>query len=159
MTPVELVGSLAASVYCELEAIRIGPFRETVRGVQVVRARCPLNAAIRLAELRVKVGWSAVRIKMLQARPTQYYKCWNYGHLRNSCKAEVDRQGSCFGCGSREHNVKDCRASPCLICQDKGLSFTHRLESATCESLANSRRKSARRGRTIDTKLVNNSRS
>lgn len=91
VTPDELVGILAKAGQCDPGMIRVGPFRESIRGVQTVWARCPLNAAVKLADLqRIEAGWSAVRIELLQARPTQCYKCWNYGHLKNNCKAECD---------------------------------------------------------------------
>lgn len=153
VTTEELVGALAAAGQCEAGLIRVGPFRDNIRGVRVVWAKCPLNSAIKLAELQnVEVGWSAVRIELLQTRPTQCFKCWDFGHLRSGCKANVDRQGCCFGCGSRDHNIKDCKVPPqCVICKDKGLPFTHRLGSVACGSLKFNRP-------TSDRNAVNNGR-
>lgn len=159
VSPTELVGVLAASGKCDPAMIKIGPFRESSRGVQTVWAQCPLTAAVKLAELqRIEAGWSAVRVELLQARPTQCYKCWEYGHLRSNCRVSVDRQGSCFGCGSREHSVKDCGAPPCcLVCKDKGLSCSHRLGSARCESFVSRMRRTGKRG-IMEVKVADNGR-
>lgn len=114
--------------------IRIGPFRENLRGVQSAWVQCSLEAAFKLADLqRLSIGWSAVRIELLQARPTQCFRCWDYGHIRGNCKASLDRQGSCFGCGSRDHVLMDYWASPvCVVCRDKGLTSAHRLGFPRC---------------------------
>lgn len=57
--------------------------------MQAVWARCPLVVAFKLAEKqRLEIGWSTIRIELLKARPVQYYRCWQYGHVRSTCKAD-----------------------------------------------------------------------
>lgn len=159
VTPEELIGTLAESGQCNPENIKIGSFRENVRGMRTVWARCPLTAASALADIgKIEIGWSTARIELLKLRPVQCFKCWEFGHVRNACKANVERQGCCFGCGSNTHSVRDCRGPfKCVICEDRGLASKHRIGTASCSSLASSMKN--RQGSNVGgIKLINNGR-
>lgn len=142
VTPEELANTIVEHGKCDISSVNLGPFRESERGVRTVWVRCPLTTAFILAERqRIEVGWSSAKVEILKARPIQCYKCWEYGHIRNACKATIDRQGHCFNCGSVEHKLMDCKApSHCVVCKEKGLPFKHKLGSLACGSLANASR-------------------
>lgn len=96
---------------------------------------CPLQAAIRVAKIGVlTLGWTRVKIDLLKKRPVQCYKCWHYGHVRSSCRSDIDRVGGCFRCGNVGHTIKACRSSipSCLICKDKGCESRHKMGSVGC---------------------------
>lgn len=142
VTSDELIRTIAEIGKCDVNTVSLGPFRENERGVRAAWVRCPLTAASVLAERqRIKVGWSSAKIEILQTRPTQCFKCWEFGHIRNACKANIDRQGHCFNCGGGDHKLKECRVpSNCVVCEGKGLPSGHKLGSLICGSLINANR-------------------
>lgn len=96
---------------CDLADIRVGFIRRMYSGLNSVWLKCPLAAAIKVAaEGKVRMGWTSARVRLLEARPVQCFKCWRFGHVRNTCKFPEDRTGNCFRCGSSQHVVKECRA-------------------------------------------------
>lgn len=97
---------------CNPVDVRVGPICRTFNGLNSVWAKCPLAAAIKVTEEgRIRMGWTSARMKLLEAHPVQCFKCWRFGHVRNTCKYSEDRTGNCFRCGSSQHMVRDCRAS------------------------------------------------
>lgn len=120
---------------CSAVDIKVGAIQPMRNGLNSVWARCPLVAASSLA-LRGKVciGWSRIKVELLNARPVQCYKCWRYGHVRLACSSSVDRGRSCFNCGREGHALKDCQMSPhCVLCVEDGRNGDHRLDSVGCE--------------------------
>lgn len=115
----------------ELTVSKINFMRD---GMGVAWARCPLEHAIKIAETGgVVLGWTVVRLELLKKRPIQCFRCWKFGHVRNNCKAEIDRSGACFRCGTVGHSVKDCNSIPtCVICADVNKDHRHRIGSARC---------------------------
>lgn len=83
------------------------------------------------------VGWASVRVDGFRIKPTQCYKCWHFGHVRNTCKANIDRTGLYFRCGRSGHSLRDCDAisASCAICEDNRLDHNHRLGSVYCPSV------------------------
>jgi len=110
----ELGGCLASN-------IRIGPFRQMNNGLNMTWIQCPLFAALKVSRKgRVNLGWSIARAELMKARPVQCYKCWHFGHVRNSCNSSKDRT-----------------LSPhCVICADLGYESAHRLGFAACSVMA-----------------------
>lgn len=77
---------------CRADEIRVGDIRLTLSGFGSVWARCPVQTANKLATMgRVTVGWSIVRVLLLQARPLQCYRCLELGHTKQRCTAVLDR--------------------------------------------------------------------
>lgn len=102
-----------------------------------VWARCPLAAAIQVAsEEKIRIGWTVARVELLKARPTQCYRCWQYGHVRSACTAKEDYSNACFNCGNHGHAMRECRAKPyCVLCGGKSRNPEHRSDSNICETL------------------------
>ncbi|KMQ84329.1 gag polyprotein [Lasius niger] len=105
-------------------------------GLGTVWARCPLAAATTIAaRKKVNIGWTVVRVELLQARPIQCFKCWGFGHVRFACTSSVDRSRSCFNCGKEGHSLRDCQLpSYCVVCAAEGKGSNHRLGSTLCEA-------------------------
>lgn len=127
----------------ELEAISGTPREEfKVSAISIMRdglgmswVSCPLQAAVRVAERgALALGWTRVKVELLQKRPVQCYKCWHYGHVRLNCRSEVERKGSCYKCGNAGHTIKLCKSNVvnCLICKEKGHKYGHKMGSMNC---------------------------
>lgn len=130
-------------ILMELEAISGSPRQDfkvsaisNMRdGMGVSWVICPLQAAIKIAERgAVTLGWTRVKVDLLRKRPVQCFKCWHFGHVRSSCRSELDRTGSCFKCGIAGHTIGICRTNTpnCLICKDIGRESRHRMGSIIC---------------------------
>lgn len=118
---------------CTLEDTKVG-IRPMNNGLFTIWAQCPLSAAVKIANLKkIKLGWTLVRVDLLDPRPVQCFKCWRFEHLKNSCTSEVDYSGLCFKCGGDDHRAKTCDRSPrCKICSIDGKEASHRLGSVYC---------------------------
>jgi len=70
----------------------------------------------------------------LKKRPVQWFRCWHFGHVRTSCRSEIDRTGACFRCGEIGHTAGNCNAGmpKCIICEEAKKDFRHRLGSPRC---------------------------
>lgn len=103
-------------------------------GLFTVWVQCPLSAAIKIANHRkINIGWTQVRVDLLNNRPSQCYKCWKVGHLKHACPSKEDFGGSCFRCGGEGHIARNCGAPPaCKVCKLDGRAFNHRLGSNLC---------------------------
>ncbi|XP_011251321.1 uncharacterized protein LOC105248288 [Camponotus floridanus] len=91
---------------------RVGPLRRASNGLNAVWVRCPLRLAQTLAKegTVVRIGWTRVRVEVLEPRPTQCYRCLEMGHVRVQCK--VDRSALCYRCGGPGHIAGGCVADP-----------------------------------------------
>jgi len=79
---------------CTLENIKVGAIRPMNNGLFKIWAQCPLSAAVKITSLKkIKLGWTLVRVDLLDPRPVQCFKCWRFGHLKNTCTSEVDYSG------------------------------------------------------------------
>ncbi|XP_015440399.1 PREDICTED: uncharacterized protein LOC107195129 [Dufourea novaeangliae] len=144
----EAVAAAVARVSgCTVAEVRPGEIRRNASGLGTVWLRCPLAASRRLTTAgRVTIGWSSARVEPLEARPLRCLRCLEPGHVRAKCSRDADRAGRCFGCGSREHQVRECDAAPkCPVCTDLGRAAGHRLGSKSCAP-APSRRGRRERG-------------
>lgn len=69
----------------------------------------------------------------MKKRPIQCFRCWKFGHVKNNCKADIDRAGICFRCGTAGHPAKECNSLPrCLICAEINKESRHRIGSMRC---------------------------
>lgn len=119
---------------CTQEDVKVGPIRIMGNGLGMVWAQCPLGAAIKASAAgKIKIGWTIAKIELLKARPTQCFKCWNFGHVRYACRSAEDRSGACFNCGERGHSAQACQnEASCILCKSKGLPEAHRMGSPQC---------------------------
>ncbi|KMQ90406.1 hypothetical protein RF55_9847 [Lasius niger] len=131
----EIAQFIVAEGKCSAADVKVGAIQPMRNGLNSVWARCPLAVACSLASKgKVCIGWSRVRVELLNERPIQCYKCWRYGHVRFACSSSVDRGRSCFNCGREGHALRDCQMSPhCVLCAEDGRNGDHRLGSVSCE--------------------------
>jgi len=114
--------------------VKTGEIRRTQRGMGTMWARCPLEAAIKVAEHgRITVGWSSARVELLKRRPLQCFRCLALGHVRTKCPSLVDRSQACHNCGVEGHVARNCRAPlNCPVCVERGFDSKHRAGSDGC---------------------------
>lgn len=122
---------------CHIESIKVGEIKWMTNGLGLIWARCPIQAANRMvAKERIRMGWTTLRAEMLEKRPIQCYRCWEYGHVRFSCKSDIDRKKCCYNCGETGHTARVCgsKDSTCVLCREKGYMSNHRLGSKWCKA-------------------------
>lgn len=120
---------------CLPEEVGSGSVVKMPNRLGMVWIRCPLEAAVKVASGgKLRIGWTNARVELLRARPLQCFKCWQYGHVSDKCKTDIDRSRACFGCGGNGHIARGCSASPrCLVCEKAGKAADHRMGSQGCE--------------------------
>jgi len=130
----EIITALTELGDCLASDVRVGSFRPMRNGLIMTWVQCPLSAALKISRQgKLNLGWSSARVELMKAKPTQCFRCWHFGHVRNNCESASDRIGCCFRCGDANHNSYTCVASPyCVICADYGYESSHRLGSPAC---------------------------
>lgn len=128
---------------CLPSEVSVGKFIRMINGLGSVWVKCPLASAIKIAATdRIRIGWTFARIELQENKPMQCFKCWRFGHMRNTCKSDIDRSSSCFRCGKSGHSVRQCSVKPnCVICEQDGRAANHRIGSANCGALDEGRRR------------------
>lgn len=123
---------------CFATDIRVGEIRYSQRGNGAAIVQCPAVMANDLvAEGRLKLGWSFVRVELVPAKTQRCYKCWESGHFLSNCKNEIDRSNNCFNCGEAGHKAKECAEKPCCpICKARSIPFDHQCGRDVCSMLA-----------------------
>lgn len=134
ITADEVITSISNLGGCTLDQIKLGSLKIMRNGLGTVWARCPLEAAIKLAELGpIRLGWTCISVELLQARKLQCFKCMEFGHVKTKCTNEIDRSTLCYKCGQNGHIARDCIEPPsCVLCREKGYDSKHRIGSSTC---------------------------
>jgi len=120
-----------------VSAVSVSNIRRLYSGHRVAWVGCPATVARSLAMVgTLKVGWSRVSIESVKVKKVQCYRCWQFGHTRDNCKAAIDRSGCCFRCGEAGHRADKCESDPlCVLCKDKGMDCAHRLGSKLCRGV------------------------
>lgn len=141
---------------CNRDEVKTGPIRMMRNGLGTIWAQCPLKAALQISSQgKVRIGWTIARAELLRARPLQCFKCWGYGHARNSCQSEIDRGNTCYRCVIEVHNARKCtEKQSCTVCAEKGLDNQHRMGSLVCAS-ANSKARQTQADRRTKTQENN----
>lgn len=112
------------------DEINVGNIRPMRNGFFMAWIQCPLAVAAKVANIgKIKLGWSMARVELLEARPQQCYRCWEFGYTRNICTSKVDRSLMCFKCGQTGHPYKECKNKlNCVLCAQKGKEANHRID-------------------------------
>jgi len=134
----EIITSITKNGDCLTSDVRVGSFRPMRNGLMMTWVQCPLSAAIKVSKRKkLNLCWSVARVELLSAKPVQCYKCWEFGHVRNSCKSAIDRTGHCFRCSGTDHKSYTCtRDFCCAICSVYGFDTAHRIGSSACSAMA-----------------------
>lgn len=138
VSDLEIKEAIKSFCGCSIDDIRMGLPWRLADGTRAAWIKCPAAVASKLSEVgRLVVGWTSVKVEDFRIRPTQCFKCWHFGHVRNMCKVKTDRTGHCFKCGQAGHALRDCTSSvaTCVVCIDNKLDGRHRLGSVYCPSL------------------------
>ena len=86
-------------------------------------------AARLLESARICIGWISCRLRQCE-QITRLFRCLGFGHESRTCKGP-DRSTQCYRCGSGEHKVAECKASPkCFLCT--GGAVGHVAGSGSC---------------------------
>ncbi|EFN73537.1 hypothetical protein EAG_10971, partial [Camponotus floridanus] len=109
--------------------IRVDRMAAAPNGMSTVLVQCPLAIAKKVAQsARIRVGWAACRVNLLDDRPHQCYRCLELGHVQQRCRSTVDRSSNCYRCGEIGHIASGCRANPqCVVCMQAGRPANHRV--------------------------------
>lgn len=109
------------------------PISAMRNGMGIAWVKCKLETAIKLASMKIQLGWSVVRVELLKARPLQCYRCWDIGHVKSECRSDIDRSTTCYKCGQIGHLARGCENTPnCAVCSQAGLESSHRMGGALC---------------------------
>lgn len=140
-TPQDIVEVVARMGECDACDVKPGAIQPLRNGLGLVWVRCPMAAAIRVAECgRIRVGWTSARVELLDAKPLQCFRCLEFGHAKQYCRNPVDRSLLCYKCGREGHVAMRCDATPrCVVCADAGLTASHRLGSGECHTMLRQR--------------------
>ncbi|KMQ92775.1 reverse transcriptase [Lasius niger] len=160
-SPDEVISAVSGYGKCLNKDVKVGPIHPMRNGLFTVWIQCPLGAAIKIANFgKISVGWTQVRVDLLNNRPSQCFKCWKFGHLKHACPSKEDFGGSCFRCGGEGHIARNCGAPPaCKVCKLDGRAFNHRLGSNLCSATTVSARIRPNPTTLVPTSSVNINRS
>lgn len=97
--------------------IKVLHVREAFGKTKQAIVQIPENVAASLLQSRkIRIGWVICRIRR-KAKPTQCFRCLEYGHMASTCKGE-DRSNLCKRCCNDGHKAKDCKEKVrCILCQ------------------------------------------
>jgi hypothetical protein len=106
-------------------------------------ATLPLETANKILKSeKLYVGWNACRIESANA-PRRCFRC-RFGHVRENCESEINREDSCWRCCEPGHKARDSKNEPhCAACNQKG----HRAHEMACQVYKSKWAKKSERGR------------
>ncbi|XP_053612622.1 uncharacterized protein LOC128676509 [Plodia interpunctella] len=135
VTPEALKEATARAGKCPPGQVRVGNIRIAPDMTAAVIITCPVAAANALIdEGRLLVGWTAAKVRGLEALPMRCYRCMGIGHTRALCPSPVDRSELCHRCGKSGHTSSECGASEpwCAVCYAHKLAAKHTMGGPSC---------------------------
>nr|BAA19775.1 Gag protein [Bombyx mori] len=130
----ELVAEVARIGECPPDIVKVGEIKMGPGGTGQVLVRCPIAGVKKiLAVNKLRIGWSVLRVQLLEARRLQCYRCHALGHVSARCPSSVDRSGECYRCGQTGHKSAGCALTPhCTICAGAGRPAAHVSGGKAC---------------------------
>ncbi|XP_053623546.2 uncharacterized protein LOC128682744 [Plodia interpunctella] len=135
VTQESLKEAAAEAGNCPPGQIRVGAIRTAPDQTGASILTCPVAAANNLIKAgRLLVGWSAAKIKGLEALPMRCFRCMGLGHTRALCPSPVDRSNVCHRCGQTGHMTVECSAKEpwCAVCHAAKLPAGHVMGGKAC---------------------------
>ncbi|XP_053605922.1 uncharacterized protein LOC128679490 [Plodia interpunctella] len=120
---------------CPPEQIKVGAIRMAPDQTGAAILTCPVAAANSLIKAgHLLVGWSAAKVKGLEALPMRCFRCMGMGHTRALCPSPVDRSNVCHRCGKTSHVTAECSAKEpwCAVCHAAKLPAGHVMGGKAC---------------------------
>lgn len=135
----DVYSAIASSEGCSEEEVNVGEIRRLPGGRRVAWVRCPAAVAKSLTDRGcLSIGWSSVIVDSYRPQRLQCFKCWNFGHTRETCGSSIDRSELCFRCGCGGHKIRDCVNAPhCALCEANRFVSDHKTGSYACRSTSN----------------------
>ncbi|XP_053626095.1 uncharacterized protein LOC128683984 [Plodia interpunctella] len=135
VTPEALKEATARAGKCPSGQVKVGNIRIAPDMTGAVIITCPVAAANALIEEgRLLVGWTAAKVRGLEALPMRCFRCMGIGHTRALCPSPVDRSELCHRCGKSGHISSACEASEpwCAVCYAHKLTAKHIMGGPSC---------------------------
>ncbi|XP_053612646.1 uncharacterized protein LOC128676529 [Plodia interpunctella] len=135
ITPEALTEATARAGKCLPGQVRVGNIRMAPDMTASVIITCPVAAANALIdEGRLLVGWTAAKVRGLEALPMRCFRCMGIGHTRALCPSPVDRSELCHRCGKTGHMSAECGASEpwCAVCYAHKMVAKHIMGGPSC---------------------------
>ncbi|XP_053616014.1 uncharacterized protein LOC128681698 [Plodia interpunctella] len=135
VTPEALKDATARAGKCPPGQVKVGNIRISPDMTAAVIITCPVAAANALIdEGRLLVGWTAAKVRGLEALPMRCFRCMGIGHTRALCPSPVDRSELCHRCGKAGHISSACEASEpwCAVCYAHKLAAKHIMGGPSC---------------------------
>lgn len=134
LTEEEICTELARIGECSVDAVKAGSIKPGSGGMGQVLVRCPIAAAKKIVTVtKLRIGWSVVRVHLLEARRLQCFRCHALGHVGARCPSSVDRSHDCYRCGQTGHVASGCTLAPrCAVCASAGKPAEHTSGGKAC---------------------------
>ncbi|EFN77913.1 hypothetical protein EAI_15784, partial [Harpegnathos saltator] len=133
-TEEEVAAAVAKEGGYDPQEIKTGKIRITSNRAGSLWVQCPLAAAKKAVKKgKLAVGWTQVRIELLDVRPLQCYRCLEKGHVQQHCTSSTNRSKNCYRCGGEGHKDRECDArAKCQVCAAAGVLAGHRMGGPAC---------------------------
>lgn len=135
VTPEALRDAAADVGKCPPGQIRVGAIRMAPDQTGSTILTCPVVAANILIEAgSLSIGWSAAKVRGLDALPMRCYRCMGIGHTKALCPSPVDRSTLCNRCGGTDHVTPDCgvKVPCCAVCSAAKIPAKHVMGGKAC---------------------------
>ncbi|EFN77062.1 hypothetical protein EAI_11250, partial [Harpegnathos saltator] len=91
---------------------------------------------ILLAANGIQIGRTKAGVRLIEERPTQCFRCLQFGHLTVDCQVDKPLGGRCFRYGGANHIARECDAEPrCFPCENNGKNANHRVGGKACTAV------------------------
>lgn len=91
----EICRIISSDGRCLPSEVRIRKLQRSINGTWSVWVCCPVTTVQELSTRgKIIIGWATVKIDPLRYKPTQCFKCWNFGHVVHVRLTLIDLDGA-----------------------------------------------------------------